>query len=161
MDAKTRLAQLARQVEQIIYDGDLDFLLDEIPKIIMRRTRLGKDLSGNKLKPLSTGYIKERKRLADQLSTLTTPKKSNLTASGQLLSSIQGNRQGTKIVFRFKDQRTKTAFGGSKITNSEVAGYVRKQGRPFFGLTKTEATALEKRVSNILKKAVRKLVKSA
>lgn len=165
MNASDRLKKLARQVEKVIDSGELDFIIEEVPKIIMRRTRLGKgvSLSGEleKLKPLSPEYIKMRKRLASDLSTLTTPKKSNLTASGQLLSSIQGTRQGTKFVFRFKESRAKTAFGGSSVTNSEIVGYQRKQGRRFFDLSKTERQGLERKVGGVLRRAIRNLVKKS
>jgi hypothetical protein len=165
MKVSDRLAQLAKQVDQVVKDGELDFLIDEVPKIIMRRTRLGKGVSEggelDSLKPLSAEYIKFRKKHASELSQLTSVKKSNLTASGQLLSSIQGNRQGSKFVFTFKDARTKTVFGGSSLTNGKVAEYVRKGGRRFFDLSKSERAGLQRRAGAILKRAVRNLVKNS
>jgi len=61
--------------------------------IIVKRTRLGYGVDKEygqkqKLAPLAPSYIKQRKMFAG-LNPLTTPKRSNLTRTGQMLDSVQ------------------------------------------------------------------------
>jgi hypothetical protein len=154
MKPSEKLQQIRRKVESTLADNkDLDFLLKEIPMQIEKRTRLGKGVSDTgeliKLNPLSEGYVKQRKK--GKLSSLTSPKKSNLTRTGEMLSSIFGIRRGTIFTF---------FFGGTREdgeSNNNVARYAREKGRPFFDLSTSERNGLQRKISKVIKESIKKL----
>lgn len=125
--------------------------------IIVKRTRRGfgvKKDGGNvrKLKSLKKSYVAQRRRLASKLSRFTSPNKSNLTFTSQMLSSI-------KVV---KTVKTKTGVvsvispkgshsGGQ--TNEEVAVFA-SLSRPFFHLAKKEKRELIEVFEKRFKKSI-------
>jgi hypothetical protein len=158
--------------QKAVRGGFVDFLLKEIPDLIRVRTRLGKGVSNfgkplSKLKALSDSYSLQRQgakkgsakfraktkdgvkivefpaKTVKKLADLTTPKKSNLTYTGQLLDSIQAKRLGTVIEVSLKQQRN------DGLTNDKVAGYVKGE-RPFLNLAKTEITNVQRKVKEKL-----------
>ena len=157
MKASEKLRQLqiksARVVDDLAKKGDFDFLLKDIPEQIRKRTQLGKgvDESGNniKLNPLTELYVERRKKLP--LDSNTRPKRSNLTATGQMLRSIFGTRQGTKFIFSFKGKRE------DGKTNDEVASYAPKLGRPFFNLSNTERNGIQRKIAQLIRNALKNL----
>jgi hypothetical protein len=157
MKASEKLRQLQiksqRVLEDLANDGQFDYLLTQIPEQIRKRTRLGKgvdDKGGNiKLNPLTELYVERRKKLP--LSGQTTPKKSNLTATGQMLESIKGTRQGLKFIFSFIGNRK------DGKTNNEVASYAPKLGRPFFNLSNTEKNGISRGIRKLINDALKKL----
>lgn len=110
-----------------------------IPEIIRLRTRQeGQGTSGN-LKGLSPLTKAMREFYSDNLHPDTTPIKSNLTATGQLLDSITGKRESDKVKISLKGKRKKELSGArSKLTNDEVGKYVRENGREFLKLSVDE-----------------------
>lgn len=153
MKPSEKLKQIKRQVEATLGDNkDFDFLLTEIPAQIEKRTRLGKGVSEGgeleKLKPLSEKYVKFRK---GKVSGLTSPKKSNLTFTGQMLSAIKGVRNGTLFTFFFTGKRD------DGKSNAEIAQYAREKGRPFFNLSNSERNGLQRKISKIIKESIKKL----
>ncbi len=102
------------------------------------RTRLGygvPDLGAaqQKLAPLQDSTVANRKRAKAKgtLAGQTTPKKSNLTHTGQLLDSIKFIARGNTIEISIMGER-----------NRSVATFVTEQGRPFFTLSKSEVSRL-------------------
>jgi len=98
-------------------------------ELVKKRTRLGYGVSVNfgakqRLLRLSPKYIESRKRF--NLHGETTPKRSNLTRTGQMLDSVQiiSMREGS-IVIGPRGPRT----DGKK--NEKIAEYQAKQGRIF------------------------------
>lgn len=153
MKPSEKLKQIKKQVESTLGDNkDFDFLLAEIPAIIERRTRLGKGVSEggdlSKLKPLSEKYVKFRK---GKVSELTSPKKSNLTFTGQMLSAIKGIRNGSLFTFFFSGKRD------DGLNNSDIARYNKEKGRPFFDLSTSERNGLQRKISKIIKESIKKL----
>jgi hypothetical protein len=108
------------------------------------RTRLGNDRNRSSLKPLSSGYKLYRQRYPF-LYDKTTPSKSNLTLTGQLLNSmdVKSDKPNAFTVF-FKENRTPrwTYDGrptkGDNATNSDIVSHQLKQGRDFFGFSDAE-----------------------
>ena len=107
---------------------------------IKTRTRLGKGVeqsegSFSALKPLSpaTQNIRADKKKAGKLSPLTTPKKSNLTETGELLDAIK---------YESKDTEVRIYIEGSK--NQKKAIDQVSQGRKFMNLSKTEVREIIK-----------------
>ncbi len=118
---------------------------------IAKRTRLGKgvDQEGGEpfpLKPLSEGYVKGRRRRRDGLDTTTSPKKSNLTYTGQMLRALQVLRVlPYQVIIGVKS----TKRAGSDLNNSEVAGFVSKD-RPFLNLSKAELNGIQSLIRKIM-----------
>lgn len=137
--ASDRLNKLSKAVGNI-NPKEFDFLVEEIPRIIRVRTRLGKGLLG-KLKPLSDKYMSQRKKM--NLSGETTVKRSNLTQTGEMLDSIVGKRRGNIFTFFFKN-----AFSDSK------ARWADELGRPFFDLLPSEEKGLRRKISAIMRAAI-------
>ena len=140
------LKDYAKSVE-MVDPSKFDFLLQEIPRIIKVRTRLGKGLLG-KLKELTPKYVEIRKK-DESLYNETTPKRSNLTRTGEMLNSIIGSRSGSLFTFRFSN------------TDSDKKAYWADQtGRPFFDLTPSERNGLQRKISAIIRDTIRQLFKS-
>lgn len=125
--------------------------------MIKTRTRLGSGVSSDgqnkqKLKPLadSTKRSRESKKRAGKLSELTTPGRSNLTDSGQMLDSMTVTKvaQGTVTVAPRGARRE----GG---TNEKVAAHVSEKGRAFNALSRVEF----KRINDQVKKDIRAFIK--
>lgn len=156
------LKNLSKKVENVTASIDLKFLLEEIPRIIRVRTRLGKGVNGGKLeklKPLSEDYKDTRKRLKSKLSGETSPNRSGLTATGQMLEAIRGKQSGNTITFTIDGSRTKELSGNSKLSNDEVAKFARETGRPFFELSDSEKNGIQRKVAQAIKKALSKLTR--
>lgn len=143
---------------------------EQAAEMVRLRTRLGSGVEkegANKrpLKRLSDSYKQVRRgKIAfftrggkvipytpdrpPSLHSHTTPSKSNLTFTGQMLDSLDvtSARRGEVTV-----GPTGSRKGG--LTNKEVAGYVSKE-RPFNNLSKVE----QKRMSEIIADILRKLI---
>lgn len=115
---------------------------------IQFQTKRGKSIP-NDLKPfreLTPKWINKRKQIsnAQSVSDVFSPKRSNLSLSGQLLDSLQYKIIGAgKITFSFfgihkpyKYQKKNGDIGkiGKQIENKKLAQYVEEQGRPFMGV---------------------------
>lgn len=105
------------------------------------RAQLGGSVAdtGSKKKPfkaLSPGYKKQRKEFTG-LSDKTTPNKSNVTRTGQMIDSIKGigKKAGFEILPSGKRSDT-------QLSNDDVAQYVEEQGRPFLNLSDKEVKEL-------------------
>jgi hypothetical protein len=110
-------------------------------EIVRRRTRLGYGATENfgqrsRLKPLSSKYVAFRSTFSE-LYSQTTPKRSNLTLTGQMLDSLRviSSVRGAVVI------GPKGARDDEK-TNEEIAGYVSEQGRPFLFVTTLEFNQL-------------------
>lgn len=134
---------------------DMDGIASFIERMVRIRTRLGFGVridSGEKYKlsekKFAESTIKTRERLKKkgELSNLTTPKKSNLTMTGQLLDSIKWKIDKLKITLFFDSNRRKDG----RNTNNEIANYVSEK-RPFFNLSKQEIEQVKREVIKVLK----------
>lgn len=118
--------------------------------IVVKRTRLGYGVDRQfgvkkKLKPLSDKYIEHRERLKRSLrgrsgsrsitlSEFTSPSKSNLTLSGQMLASMR--------ILKEEHQRITIGPSGKRTdtnrTNQQIANYQADQGRVFNRVSQLE-----------------------
>lgn len=127
--------------------------------IIVKRTRRGSGVKRDggairRLKPLKKSYVAQRRRLISKLSRFTSPNKSNLTFTGQMLSSIKviktvKTRTGVGSVISPKGRRS------DGKTNEEVAVFA-SLSRPFFHLAKKEKRELIEVFEKRFKKAIKK-----
>ncbi len=139
---------LKKAIEELSSPESMRMIGEEASKIIKKRTRLGWGSRGEtkeKLAPLSEKYIKRRKSLS--LHYQTTAKRSNLTATGQMLDSLKP--------LSVSDGKAQIGPDGnrsdSELTNLEVAQFA-SITRPFMPLTKLEIKQLEQFISLLLKK---------
>lgn len=107
---------------------------------IKTRTRLGKGVPESEgafqtLKPLADATINIRtdKKKKGKLSSLTTPKRSNLTETGELLDSLKYQSTNTEVRIYIEGPQNQ------KKANDQVA-----QGRKFMNLSKTEVREIIK-----------------
>jgi len=123
--------------------------------MIRLRTQLGYGVpsdgkSREKLKPLSAAYKKVRKE--NPLNGNTSPSKSNLTRTGQLLSSIGVKSiQKDKVIIGPKGPRN------DGETNERVGEFVSEKGRPFNNLSDVE----RKRLTETIRKDLQQLLEKA
>ena len=125
----------------------------DLTKEIVRRTRLGRGVkeqgSGTvPLKPLAASYKKQRQRLRRRstLSSKTTPAKSNLTKTGEMLDDMTFTTRPKEVEIFFRSQESR-----------RKAQIVQDQGREFMKLSKKEITDIAKIIEAQLKKALSKL----
>lgn len=146
---KKSLGEAVSRKEMLILG---DFTVD----LIVKRTRLGYGVSRNmgvkkNLKPLSAKYKLYRKRFKN-LSSRTTPGRSNLTLTNQMLESMD--------VTKSKDGSFTLSPTGFRrdtfATNLEIAGYQEEMGRTFNRLSRLEFQQVirfyRKRFGDLLKK---------
>lgn len=113
-----------------------------------------------RLFPLSPKYVKIRSRLqeAGRLGRAarlgTTPGKSNLTLTGQMLESIAIDDlpSGFRLTIPESDR-------DDGKTNADVALYVSNAGRPFFALTDQEQLILFRQIEKDVRNALRRINK--
>lgn len=152
-----QLRTLKKQLNQaVVLDltkpSQMRYLGNEAIKLIVTRTRNGYGVSADgqtsqRFLSLAETYVNYRRQNRFRLSPYTTPGKSNLTFSGQMLKSfkIRQVTQGRTYIAPFGTRR------GGGPTNLQVAQYVTdgiyNQGktikpRPFNNLSKSEVKAL-------------------
>ena len=126
----------------------------------------------NRLKKLSDLYIKQRqgkiyvytdtkgrvrvvkrkKATPMKLGRYGTPRRSNLTLTGQMLEALSYKVGGGNVQISVKGTRRK----GSPLNNKKLAKLVSEQGRPWLALTNSEWKVLQKRVRSFLTKEIQK-----
>lgn len=121
------------------------------------RTRLGYGVQDGerggkreRLKPLKPDYRIFRKKSKKTNRKLTTPAKSNLTLTGQLLDAIRGRVRGKTIEVYFKENRN------DGVKNTDIRKGQAEQGRDFFELTDKEVKGLRNQIKKDLIKLLRK-----
>jgi hypothetical protein len=131
--------------------------------LVVKRTRLGYGVDqdgGNKskLKFLSPRYIESRKQFKKLglLSPTTTPKKSNLTRTGQMIDSLK-----FRIINRTTIQISPTGTRDDGEKNTDVAKWNADKGRVFLNISALEFKQItrfyRKNYGDLLRK--RKLIK--
>lgn len=162
-----KLEKLKRQFSQVIElalkPSITRPLAEKYADLIRRRTRLGygvgEGFKQTKLLDLADSTKEQRDRYSENLSSATTPNRSNLTATGQLLDAIEGKGSEARIEIIINDARDRNLSGKkSKIGNKELAGYVQKT-RPFFALSSSQQKELVRDIKNELVSAIKKLLK--
>lgn len=148
--------EVEKAIRDIVSSSSLEKIASDLPERIKVRTRLGYGVSKTggpreKLKPLSssTQRSKNYKKNRGELSDQTTPRRSNLTDTGQLLDSLEvkSERNG-EVQIRPKGNR-----------NTEVARYVTDGGRPFLDLSKPELKSFVEKLGAALLEKLLKVLK--
>ena len=150
--------------DKLFSSANMNELAEKLLDQIKKRTRVaakGVDDSGNleKFPALSEKYVDFRKANKENLGDGATIKKSNVSATGQMLNSMEYEAGKFKILFRLAGTRRKELSGGkSKNTNAEVAGHLLDRyekglpgGRQFFKLSKIDDKTVKRFFSEKLK----------
>lgn len=138
---------IERAIDQALDDNYLKGVGRDTVRQIQVRTRSGFGVASNgasqrRLRPLSSQYVEARRfaRSLGILSETTTPQRSNLTFSGNMLESINYRVNNRRIMFGFSNQRAE-----------DVAEEVQSRGRPFFNLSNTEIRNLTRQFNSRLR----------
>lgn len=145
MSYKVKVGKIEKNISEKLkrsVDASIDNqLANKIVDQIKKRTRLGFGVGPGgkqeKLKALNPNYRNQRARQED-LSGNTTPAKSNLTRSGEMIDSTKGTVKNSTIFISVTGRRK----DGSGLTNDQVREYTEEQGRRFLALTNAEKKAL-------------------
>jgi hypothetical protein len=126
-DLKAFTDKLSKTMRTAVDNKVLNKLGEFTVNIVQRRTRLGYGVDDNfeerrKLARLSDKYVQSRRKYAG-LSSTTTPKKSNLTRTGQMLESLRHKVKGNTVEIRPTGRRS------DGKTNEDVAYYNAIGGR--------------------------------
>lgn len=124
--ANKQLDNIIKRLQRVVKETVDRKAMDRVGKfttdIIVKRTRLGYGVTDfnsgkQKLAPLKASTI-ERRKMFEGLNSLTKPKKSNLTMTGNMLASMRHRVTGPG---KIKIQPTGTRSDGK--TNLQVAQY--------------------------------------
>lgn len=147
---------LQRKLKKIIADSTDKKTLQEIAEyteaLVKARVTKGYGVvkrgeSEYKFKPLSKGYKKYRKEFKD-LSPDTTPNKSNLHLTGDMVNSIKGSVKPGKVIVNCTEE-----FNLKKAEWNEKT-------RPFLELSRQELKKIKAYFSEKIKNILKKYIKS-
>jgi hypothetical protein len=156
-------AQVEKDLKESLNNSRMQKIGEFVVEKIRIRTRLGFGVSGNlkpreRLKPLAEASKEIRKgfKKAGELSNLTTPGRSNLTFTGQMLDglTVRVISMG-KIIVDVTGTR-RILKKGDLRTNKEVARKVTDEGRPFMYLTDKDYKAVVNFVRDGFKSILKK-----
>lgn len=136
------VAQLLKAASPKVAEQVAEQAAREAASTIQRRTRQGFGVARDggaleRLAPLSPAYVKYRRANASRLSSFTSPGRSNLTFSSELLGSLSVAKRGGAW---------KVVLEGARedgLTNAQLARYVSRR-RPFLNLAKSEIETIAK-----------------
>jgi len=178
---RKRIQKLQKAKDALTSGKDGADLGEFIVETIVQRTRSGKaperdDGQNSSLKPLSNSYkqvragkiyfyeddngnlrvAKGRGSRHPDLDQTTTPNKSNLTFTGQLLRSIKYRLVGDSIIIEptGSRQRLSTQKTGSAPSNKKVAEYVAAAGRKFLLLSGPDRRQVLLKIQQLLRKSL-------
>ncbi|TXH09386.1 MAG: hypothetical protein E6R04_08090 [Spirochaetes bacterium] len=143
-------AQVEKDLKESLNNSRMQKIGEFVIEKIRIRTRLGYGASGHlrpreKLKPLaeSSKDIRKGFKKAGELSEFTSPGRSNLTFTGQMLDSLTVRVISMgKIIIDVTGIRKPTKKKDDLRTNKEVAQKVTDEGRPFMYLTDKDYKAV-------------------
>lgn len=154
MTAKSELRRFVRDLKKgtdaWTSKKNMRLIAERAIQLIVRRTQKGFGVKNNNgqeipLKALSAVYIEQRKRKRSELDGTTSPIKSNLTFTGQMLRSMTVKNVTNKSVSIGPNRRRRK--GG--LTNEQIAEFVQKE-RPFNNLSFKEINAIVKFMDEVL-----------
>lgn len=160
-DLKKFKEKLDKSLNTLISQQTLSPIAIELKNIIQRRTRLGSGVeeSGQPKVPLaplapSTKKARKYKKGLGKLSELTSPNKSNLTESSQMLGSLRGYARKNAAAGTM--EVTPTGDRNRKLTAIHTLGGPNLPKRPFLNLSaqdiKQLTAVLQDKFSEILEK---------
>lgn len=140
LSIKNQMTRFTKRLSKVIDDFADPKVMKEVAeqalKLVVQQVRLGNDYkTGGKFKELSPDYKDKRKKYSSDLHATARPRKSNVTATGQMLESIEVDKvQARSVTLGLGGARRNSPLSSSKVTNAEVGYWVEYNGRHFFGL---------------------------
>lgn len=137
---------------ELVKTSDLNEAGQFIRGRIYQFTKSGRSIAGRepkRLKELSSNYVDFRRKYKGPVGENFSPKRSNLTLTGQLLDALTYSIDPVKKIV--KVFVANSSRNNSNISNKTLAEFVSEQGRAFMGLD----TQGWKRVISILQKNIR------
>jgi len=147
------------------------FLNDQaetLKDLIVKRTRLrrGVDQAGNTttLAGLKRSTINQRTRYRGNLSTFTTPARSNITATGQLLDSFKATSNNNELIVTAKENRRTNLQGKpSTVKHADIIkglesgniGRNKTTPRPFFRASNAERNEIARNIRQEILKGLK------
>lgn len=132
---------------------------------IKKRTRAGYEVINGKIvkmPSLKESTKENRRRYSSNLSKYTKPSFSNVTATGQLLKSMDSVATKDSIKLYLRDNRVSDLSGGApRIQNNELnrhleEGSKNREPRTFFNLADFEIKQFERIIANKLRNCIRR-----
>jgi len=167
-----KLEELPEVIDEYTKTEDFKAMAQSIVDGIVKRTRLGyavKKFNGarGKFVGLAKSTIENRKRYQSNLKKdSTSVKRSNLTATGEMLDSMKWESKDNKIIIYLEGDHKKTLSGkppNKSIKNSELAKFMEegdssrnRPARPFFNLSNTEVDLIRKQIARDIRKLIRR-----
>lgn len=120
----------------------------------------GKKRTAKKRRSLTKAPKKKTiSRRATNLSRLTTPSKSNITATGTLLNSIETRGQKARAILQIQrvtyTKNIQNRQINSGVTTIDVNRFLESQGRRWFALTITQKNRIEEESTKMLRDLAR------
>jgi len=161
------LKLIKKSLDKIFAQSNMAKWMQETADDIKKRTKLGygveKDMaSREKFDNLSDHYVKFRKENPyNELDGSTSPGKSNLTYSGQMLNALRGASKSAYQGDIYLDNKRRRLEGDSKsFTNNELAVWNAEKGRNFLAISDLEYKRLVQKIEKELTKEIRQAFKS-
>ena len=158
-DIKYLGADLKKLLESVVTKQMLEEIGQRMVDIIYNRTKSGKGLLedkklGSSLKDLDglSATYKERRKLDGVRGAKGKWDRSNLTNTGQMLEAIVYKIVGKTVIVEVE-----ASSRDDGLDNKKLAGYVSKNGRPFFGLASTEEKILDSFIRRLIRERLRDL----
>lgn len=129
-------------------------LSDNYREMRQGKVRFYTDRNGRRVKVVktrdNTDFVKK-----PRLANTTTPAKSNLTATGQLLKSLSTvklrMKGASKWLITVGDRRGRGLHGyPATAGNKDIVRYLKDMGRTFLGLTKSQKNQITREIRQIL-----------
>ena len=154
-DLQRVIGSLQQRFSRPLNTRELRTIGDLASEAIFRRTKGGRGVKvtgGNRfpLKKLSSQYIDFRKSFKN-LSSDTSPSKSNLTLTGQMLASVRTGKvkKGTR-------GKASIDVSPSGVFNKKKAEWNADRGRTFMNLSKVELRDINEYITKAIKKSLKK-----
>jgi len=140
--------------------SNLEKIAESIKDDIKKRTRLGYGVENNgdrkkKLAPLAESTKKSKRRRKGQLSNQTTPSRSNLTDTGEMLDSLDSSAKvrstSAELIIGFKtpEAEDKAEFAHDGSSN--------RPKRKFMNLSNRELQRVDQAVEDLIDGAIKEL----
>lgn len=158
------IRRLERQVDKLVKFLDSRRLKDVIGKqvisIIFKRVKKGFGVTSEfssapgqqRFDPLSTSYKAFRRRNSGKLARDTSPNKSNLTFTGELLKSMTYRRLKKRVKVMIP-----STVRTDGLSNKRLKEILLEKGIHFMQLTKTEQAKLNRVVDREVNRQIRRL----
>lgn len=152
---KQILNAVTQKVSSSLKKGFNDQYAEDLKGRIKKRTRLGTGVDGKPFNALKSTQYKRLRKRSQNLSAETTPAKSNLTATGQLVNSLTVVKfkvgGAVSYIFKLGDNRGRDLRGkSSKIGNKQLNEYVELQKRKWLGFTKAQINEIKRDIRQFI-----------